>query len=402
MERLQAFKFELMPTGEQARKMRQFAGACRFVYNKALAFQKENHAAGQKFVGYVGMARHLTEWRNGADTPWLKDGPVHTQQHALKHLEAAFKNFFAGRASFPQFKRKGLGDSFLFPDRNQISVDTGNGRIKVPKLGWLRYRKSRDVPGEVRSATVSLRAGKWYVSILTRREVERSVPHGPAVGVDVGIARFAAFSDGAHVDPLNSFRTHEKRLAKYQRRMSRKTKFSSNWKKAKARVQKIHARIANARNDYLHKVSNAISKNHALVCIEDLQVRSMSKSAAGTTEAPGKKVAQKRGLNKAILDQGWGELRRQLEYKTAWRGGFTVAVPAAYTSQTCPCCHHVSADNRKTQALFACVKCGYENNADTVGAINVLERGQRLFACGGTKSVLSKQEPAETTSAIAA
>jgi putative transposase len=121
-----------MPTGEQARKMRQFSGACRFGYNKALGFQKENHAAAQKFVGYVGMAKRLTEWLNSPDTPWLKDGPVHTQQHALKHLEAAFKNLFAGRTSFPQFRRKGLGNGFLFPDRNQISVDTGNGRIKVP------------------------------------------------------------------------------------------------------------------------------------------------------------------------------------------------------------------------------------------------------------------------------
>jgi putative transposase len=126
------------------------------------------------------MAKRLTQWRNSAETPWLKDGPVHTQQHALKHLEGAFRSFFEGRASFPQFMRKGIGDSFLFPGRNQIAVDSRNGRLKVPKLGWLRYRKSRDVRGEVRSATVSLRAGKWYVSILTKRDVEQPVPQGPA------------------------------------------------------------------------------------------------------------------------------------------------------------------------------------------------------------------------------
>lgn len=404
MERLQAFKFELMPTGEQERKMRQSAGACRFVYNKALAVQQERHRSGEKKLGYAGLCKLLTEWRSSAETPWLADTQAMAQQQALKDLERAYVNFFEKRANFPQFKRKGIRDSFRSPDPRAIKLDRENGRISLPKIGYVRYRNSRMVIGEVRNATVSLRAGKWYVSILTKREADQSVPHGPAVGVDVGIARFAAFSDGKHVDPLNSFKTHEKRLAKYQRRMSRKTKFSNNWKKAKARVQKIHARIANARNDYLHKVSNSISKNHALVCIEDLQVRSMSKSAAGTAEAPGKKVAQKRGLNKAILDQGWGEFRRQLEYKMAWRGGFTVAVPAAYTSQTCPCCGHVSADNRKTQALFACVSCGYENNADTVGAINVLERGQRLFACGGMAQSgrPSKQEPTEVTQAIAA
>jgi putative transposase len=404
MERLQAFKFELVPTGEQARKMRQFAGACRFVYNKALALQKENHAAGGKFIGKFAIGKHLTEWRNSADTPWLAEAPRHALMMATQDCDRAFQNFFAKRADFPRFKRKGEHDGFQFPDKNQIAVDSSNGRIKVPKLGWLRYRNSRDVLGEVRSATVSLRAGKWYVSILTKREVEQSVPHGPAVGIDVGVTRFATLSDGTYIAPLASFRKHEQRLAKYQRRMARKVKGSSNWKKAKARVQRIHARIANARNDFLHKASNTISKNHAMIAGEDLQVRNMSKSAAGTADAQGCNVRAKSGLNKSILDQGWFEFRRQLEYKTAWRGGFFVAVPPQNTSRTCPSCGHISAENRKTQALFACVRCGHEANADHVGAINVLERGQRLLACGETvqSGRSKKQEPAEVTQAIAA
>ena len=388
-----------MPTGEQARKMRQFAGACRFVYNKALALQQQNHAVGGKFIGYVAMAKHLTAWRNSLDTPWLKDAPVHTSQCALKDLDGAFGNFFAKRADFPRFKRKGMGDSFRYPDPKQITLDGGNGRIKLPKLGWLRYRNSRVVLGEVRSATVSLRAGKWFISILTKREVEQPIPHGPAVGIDVGVARFATLSDGTYIAPLASFRKHEQRLAKYQRRMARKVKGSSNWKRAKARVQRIHARIAHARNDFLHKASNTISKNHAMIAVEDLQVRNMSKSASGTTDAPGRNVRAKSGLNRAILDQGWGEFRRQIEYKTAWRGGFFVAVPPQNTSRTCPSCRHVAAENRKTQALFACVRCAHEANADHVGAINVLERGQRLLACGETAQSgrSKKQEPTEVT-----
>jgi putative transposase len=382
MQRLQAFKYELMPDGGQQRQMRRFAGACRFVFNKALAMQKENYEAGGKFIGYVPMAKHLTAWRNESDTPWLKDAPTHPLQHALKDMERAYKNFFAKRAAFPRFKKKGQGDSFRYPDPKQIKLDQLNSRIFLPKLGWLRYRNSRDVPGEVRSATVSLRAGKWHVSILTRREVEQPVPHGPAIGIDVGVARFATLSDGTFIAPLASFKKHEQRLAKYQRRVARKVKGSSNWKKAKARVQRIHARIANARSDFLHKASNTISKNHAMIAVEDLQVRNMSRSASGTADAAGRNVRAKSGLNKAILDQGWGEFRRQLEYKTAWRGGFFVAVPPQNTSRTCPCCGHTSADNRKTQALFACVRCGHTANADRVGAINVLERGQRLLACG--------------------
>ena len=371
MEILAAFKYELMPTGQQAHNMRRFAGSCRFVFNKALALQKERYESGEKKLGYAGLCKQLTEWRNGADTPWLKDSPIHPAQQALKDLELAYSNFFAKRADFPRFKKKGNGDSFRYPDPKQIKLERENGRIFLPKLGWIRYRNSRLALGALRNVTVSSKGGKWFVSVLMRREVEQPLPHGPSTGIDVGIARFATLSDGTFLAPLNSFKKHEQRLAKYQRRMARKTKFSNNWKKAKGRVQRIHSSIANARNDFLHKASTQISKNHAMVCIEDLQVRNMSKSASGTLEAPGRKVAQKKGLNKAILDQGWGEFRRQLEYKTRWNGGAFVAVPAAYTSQTCPCCGHISRENRQTQALFACVSCGYENNADHVGAINL-------------------------------
>jgi putative transposase len=399
MEILAAFKYELMPTGQQAHNMRRFAGSCRFVFNKALALQKERYESGEKKLGYAGLCKQLTEWRNGADTPWLKDSPIHPAQQALKDLELAYSNFFAKRADFPRFKKKGNGDSFRYPDPKQIKLERENGRIFLPKLGWIRYRNSRLALGALRNVTVSSKGGKWFVSVLMRREVEQPLPHGPSTGIDVGIARFATLSDGTFLAPLNSFKKHEQRLAKYQRRMARKTKFSNNWKKAKGRVQRIHSSIANARNDFLHKASTQISKNHAMVCIEDLQVRNMSKSASGTLEAPGRKVAQKKGLNKAILDQGWGEFRRQLEYKTRWNGGAFVAVPAAYTSQTCPCCGHISRENRQTQALFACVSCGYENNADHVGAINVLAAGHAVLACGEPvqSGRSAKQEPAEAT-----
>ena len=400
MQRLQAYKYELMPDGEQERDMRRFTGSCRFVYNKALAMQKENHEAGNKFIGYVAMAKHLTGWRNGSDTPWLKDAPCHPLQHALKDLEKAYKNFFEKRADFPKFKRKGSGDTFRYPDSKQIKLDQGNDRIFLPKLGWLRYRNSRDVLGEVRNVTVSQSGGKWFASIQTQREVEQPLPTATtAIGIDVGIARFATMSDESYIAPLNSFKKHQQRLARTQRRMSRKVKFSSNWKKAKARVQKIHTGIANARKDFLHKTTTTISQNHALVCIEDLQVRNMSKSSKGNSEQHGKMVKPKSGLNRAILDQGWGEFRRQLDYKVSWNGGMLLAVPPRNTSRTCPCCGHVSKDNRQTQAKFLCVDCGYENHADVVGAINVLERGYRLLACGESAQSgrSKKQEPAEAT-----
>ena len=192
MQRLQAFKYELRPDGQQQRQMRRFAGSCRFVFNKALALQKARYEQGEKKLGYAGLCKELTAWRNGPETPW---------------------------------------------------------------------------------------------------------------------------------------------------------------------------------------------QNHAMVCIEDLQVRNMSKSAAGTTEVPGRNVRAKSGLNKAILDQGWFEFRRQLDYKLAWNGGYLIAVPPQNTSRTCPACGHVSKDNRQTQAQFACVECDFEENADLVGAMNVLRAGHARFAC---------------------
>ena len=400
MHRLQAYKYELKTNSEQQRLMSRFAGSCRFVFNKALALQKANYEAGGKFINYVAMAKQLTAWRNSADTAWLSQSPVHPLQHALKDLERAYKNFFAKRAYFPRFKKKGMGDSFRYPDAKQFKIDAGNNRVFLPKLGWISYRNSRDMLGTAKNITVSSNGGKWFVSIQTEREIVEPVHSSESiVGVDVGIARFATLSDGTVFEPINSFRKQQQRLARYQRAMSRKTKFSNNWKKAKAKITKLHQKIGNIRRDYLHKTTTTISQNHAMVCIEDLQVRNMSKSAAGSVEQPGKNVQAKSGLNKSILDQGWAEFRRQLEYKQAWRGGQVVAVNPRNTSRTCPCCGHVSAENRQTQARFACVECGFEENADLVGAINILAAGHAVLACGGTVQPGRpvKQEPIEAT-----
>src|SRR5690625_494027 len=195
MQRLQALKYELMPTGDQQRQMRRFAGSCRVVFNEALALQKERYKRGEKKLGYAGLCKELTTWRNGAPLPsgrtaaWLAEGPVHTQQQTLKDLERAYSNFFAKRADFPRFKKKGLSDSFRYPDPKQIKLDQGNSRIFLPKLGWLRYRNSRKVLGVVKNVTVSQSGGKWFVSIQTEREVKQPVPQSTtAVGIDMGIA----------------------------------------------------------------------------------------------------------------------------------------------------------------------------------------------------------------------
>ncbi|KFA25764.1 RNA-guided endonuclease InsQ/TnpB family protein, partial [Xanthomonas vasicola] len=180
--------------------------------------------------------------RNGAETPWLCDAPIHPLQQTLKDLERAYSNFFAKRADFPRFKKKGQFDSFRYPDPKQIKLDQANSRVYLPKLGWLRYRNSREVWGTVKNITVSQSSGKWFVSIQTEREVAQPIPQGDAVGIDMGVARFATLSDGTFVAPLGSFKRHQDRLRKAQQSMSRKVKFSSNWRRAKARVQRLHSR----------------------------------------------------------------------------------------------------------------------------------------------------------------
>ncbi|WP_455232997.1 RNA-guided endonuclease InsQ/TnpB family protein [Geopseudomonas aromaticivorans] len=379
MLKRQAYQFRIEPNGEQQRKLRQFAGMARFVFNKALALQTETREAGGKHLNYAAMSRQLTTWRNSDETPWLKDAPVHPLQQSLKDLDRAYQNFFAKRADFPRFKKRGKHDSFRYPDAKQFKVDQANSRIFLPKLGWMRYRNSREVLGTLKNLTVSLRAGQWYVSIQTEREVE--IPRHPsalAVGIDLGVVRFATLWDGQRetvLEPLNSFAAHQHRLAKAQRQMARKTKFSRNRLKAKAKVQRIQRQIANARNDYLHKATHTLSQNHALVCVEDLRVGNMTRSASGTAEQPGRNVRQKSGLNRSILDQGWGEFRRQLDYKATWCGGWLEAVPPQYTSQHCTACGYTHAENRQRQAEFLCQACGFEENADVVGAMNIRERG---------------------------
>ena len=330
------------------------------------------------FLNYVQLAAFLPKWKQDAD--WLKDCNAQALQQSMKNLSQALMNFFAGRANFPRFKAKGKKDSCRFPQ--SVKADQNNNRIYLPKIGWVRYRNSRQTIGIIKNVTVTAKCGKWYVSIQTEYEQEKPIHSGGDIGIDMGIVRFATLSNGQYFNPVNAFKTLKGRLAKLQRQLKRKTKGSNNWKKLVAKIGKLHKRIANIRKNFLHQISNTISKNHATVYVEDLQVKNMSKSAKGTKENPGKMVKQKSGLNRAILDQAWYEFRRQLEYKLRWRGGQLIPVSPQYTSQCCPACGHTAKANRTTQALFACVQCGYTENADVVGAMNVLQRGRALSAAG--------------------
>ena len=375
MLKRQAFEFEIQPNGAQQRRIKQFCGCARFVFNKALDGQKQAYKADNNTTfSYTKIANQLPQWKK--TFPWLKDCHSQVLQQSLKDLERAYCNFFEKRANFPRFKKKGIKERIRFPQG--FKLEQHNSRLYLPKIGWVRYRNSRNVVGEIKNVTVRQKCGRFYVSIQTECEVEIAKHQGGEIGIDMGVVRFATLSNGEYFAPLNAFKTYKGKLAKLQRQLKNKIKFSKNWQKLQAKIAKLHHKIANCRKDFLHKISNTISKNHAMIYVEDLQVSNMSKSAKGTVEAPGTNVAQKSGLNRAILDQGWGEFRRQLDYKAQWQGGVLVAVPPHNTSRTCPCCGHIDKENRPTQSKFECVECGHTENADVVGALNILERGRTL------------------------
>ncbi|WP_445426501.1 RNA-guided endonuclease InsQ/TnpB family protein [Alishewanella sp. HL-SH06] len=381
-----AYKFRLEPNAEQAARLNVLCGHARFVWNQGLRHCLDKLDAGTRLPSAFELNKLITQWKKQDDLSWLKEAYTDNLQQKLKDLHSAWMRCFdkSLAADKPRFKKKGQNpDSIRFVNFNKY-CELDAKRVKLPsKLGWINFRKSQDVQGNIKNCTVSVKSGHWYISFLVEQEIDEPKHFsGSAVGIDMGIAKFVTLSDGTYLKPLNAFRKHEKRLAIEQRKLSRKVKFSANWKKQKLKIQKLHTLIANCRKDYLHKASHHISNNHSMIAIEDLRVSNMSKSAKGNSKEHGRNVKAKSGLNKSILDQGWYEFRRQLEYKQLWNGGLVVAVPAKYTSQTCPCCGHVSKDNRQTQANFECIACGYSNNADVVGALNILERGHRLLACG--------------------
>jgi len=374
------YKYRLKTNHRTASQFVRFSGACRFVWNKILSINEHRYFAGVPRLSYADACSLLAWWKQSEEYGWLQE--VHSQvlQQCLKDLERAYANLFAGRTAPPQYRKKFLANSFRYPQGFKVD----GRRVSLPMIGWVEFWDSRPIDGTIKNVTISRQGKHWFVALQVELDVPTPVhPSTAEVGIDLGIATFAATSAGELHPPLNAYRRVEKKKARMQRRLAGMVKYSCNWKKQQRRLAHLDIRIANCRHDFLHKLSTHTSKNHAVIVVEDLQVKHMSKSARGTVEEPGSHVAQKAGLNKAILDQGWGMFRRMLEYKQAWRGGEVIAVNPRYTSQTCPECGHIAKDNRPQQALFSCVACGYTYHADIVAAKNILALGhrERLNAC---------------------
>lgn len=383
MKRLQGYRFRLEPKHKHFDHLNQALGANRFVWNKLLAMNLFRLANKMPLLWYNEMAWFVSLWKQSDEYAFLKLAPSQSLQQTAKTLDRAFKDAFdknQPNKRIPNFKRLGKNEAGIkYPQG--ITLDQGNSVVKLPKLGWVKYRNSREIEGVVKNVTISRKSGKYSVSIQTEREVNDPIhPADTAIGIDLGVIQFATLSDGRVIAPKNSFKQLSQKLAREQRKLKKKVKFSANWNKQKQKITRLHSRIAQVRYDFLHQTSATISKNHAMIVMEDLKVSNMSRSAKGTPESPGNNVVQKSGLNRSILDQGWGEFRRQLEYKQMWLGGWLITVNPKHTSQTCSECGHVAKENRKTQEHFHCVACGHENNADVNAAQNILKRGFEILA----------------------
>lgn len=405
MKILKAYRFRLKPTPEQRQQLNEMVGSCRFVWNKVLSMNLERLKNKQHILWYYESDFWSKIWKSSDEYAFLKAVPAHCLQQKLKDLDKAFRNAFDKNQPLkriPRFKKKGLGDSMRFPEPRHIKMN--NRRIQLPKLGWIGFYSSQKIIGDLRNVTLSMKNDRWFMSVQVEvNMVQKTTEATSWVGIDVGIATFATVSDGTIIEPIHAFRKTETQLKKAQHALTRKQRFSSNWKKQKHKIGKIHGKIAHIRHDFLHKSSTQLCKNHAMIVIEDLKISKMSKSASGTIEVPGKNVSAKSGLNKSLLDQGLGEFKRQLEYKLNWQGGMLIKVNPQYTSQQCHVCGHTTKENRTTQSEFACIACHHKEHADLNAAKNILAAGHAVLACGEVGLPNSmKQEPLRNRKKIAA
>ena len=407
-----ARKVEVQPTPTQRRALLQHAGNARWAYNWGLRRKKEAWTARKaaleagtppeaapKVPTAVDLHRELNALKKlpveAGGVPWMYEASKCAPQEALRNLDTAYKNFFervkAGqkpgqKPGHPRFKSKksGIGGFTLTG-----AIQTEERVVTLPRLGRLRIKPGDHgyLPaGTPVKVSVTERAGRWFVSVRGP-EVEEAAPNGgPSVGLDLGVVRLVTLSDGAVIENRAALASEARKLRRKQKEVSRKQRGSSNRRKARHRLARVHARISHVRSDALHKATTAIAKRYGRVCIEDLRVRNMTRSAKGTVAEPGRNVRAKAGLNRGILDASFAEFRRLLEYKARLYGCEIVAVSAAYTSQRCSRCGYVDPNSRRSQAEFRCTTCGYEVHADLNAAVNIHVAGsctpETKNACG--------------------
>lgn len=374
------YKFRLYATDEQKVLFGQYTGVCRLVYNLALEQRRDwwrlfrSNTGGS--ISFASQCRELTELR--AEFDWIAAVPITPQQQALRDLNRAFANFFSGIAGYPTPRKRGVNDSFRFSGRecSWRKLNAKWGIIRLPKIGEVKFRLTRNIPGTVKNVTVDLDALGWHVVFSV--EVEYDVPEnfGPAIGIDRGIVHTLALSDGTFREiPKERLNLLDRRARKQARKLARCKRGSNRRNVARKLLARTRAKAARLRLHWNHERTVEIADSFGVVAIEALKTRNMTASPKGTVEQPGRNVSQKSGLNRVILENGWYQFEALLTYKLGERGGRLVKVNPAYTSQTCAQCGCVDPKNRKSQAVFNCGHCGHKAHADTNAACNILRAG---------------------------
>lgn len=405
-----AFRFRLRMDAAQEGLALQTAGCRRLVYNLCL---EQRSTWGQKHrISSFDQINELPALK--AAFPFLKEVPSHCLQQAVRDLQIAYDNFFSGRAGYPTFKKRNDEPSFRFPDAEQFTIS--DKWIWLPKFGFVEWERHRNIVGKPKNVTIVREGNWWYASIAC--EVEEDLPEpgsagfGEYLGIDLGISEPVMLSTGESMQIARTPEREKKRERQLRKKLSRQRQGSKNHDKTVRRLRALKAGQKRRRLDNAHKVSARVAREHSHVAMEDLRLLNMTSSAKGTAENPGKNVAQKAGLNRALLDLAHGKLRVLVQRKVERAGGTFVPVDPRNTSRRCNPCGFVSKNSRKSQAEFKCVSCGHVTNADYNASLNICEvafghqannstGGRPGLACGSSGVARRKQEQSSLETALA-